>query len=171
MHFYIRFRYKKLKTMKITNTKKIWSENFLIYGRSIYTLKLPLDTYFQFFLRTLRRIRRVKSVTPQSQGALTSPSALGTPKRSQTINRGGGDKESPSLSGSEISSILSSVTEDRKSSSPHQSPFRAGEYSEYFMDPIIYTLIVHELGKYCTLDILQFVKALAGTIQLLQSIV
>ena len=34
MRFYIRFWYKKLKlkTMKITNTKKILIENFLIYG-------------------------------------------------------------------------------------------------------------------------------------------
>ena len=49
MHFYISFRYKKLKlkTNEDHKYKKILNENFLIYGRS----QMLVLQYFMFYLR------------------------------------------------------------------------------------------------------------------------
>lgn len=84
----------------------------------------------------------MKSVTPQSQGSVGSPNSLTVPKRSLSTahHLGSKDKESrqsqqnksqekgkggPFLSSSDISSILSAVSDDGRDS-PSFSPVRKG---------------------------------------------
>ena len=88
------------------------------------------------FPRTPRRIRRVKSITPHTQSPMNSLSAPGTPRRSLSVTPTKHSKQAPILSSSDITSILSSVSEDkneklvppshRKNKSIGSSPFNKG---------------------------------------------